>query len=89
MKAFAITEVKRKGGQERQRLSRQSAHAGTHAAAERPAETQQKPRPSQSKNLNSSLSTESGSPRETFAAAGDLANKLQERLLDKVAGKWF
>lgn len=46
MKAFAITEVRRKGGQERQRLSKQSAHAATQATAGRPAETQQAERPS-------------------------------------------
>jgi uncharacterized protein YdaU (DUF1376 family) len=64
MKAFAITEVRRKGGQERQRLSRQSAHAEAHATAGRPAERQQAERPSQVTKITSSLSTESVSARE-------------------------
>jgi uncharacterized protein YdaU (DUF1376 family) len=93
MKALAITEVRRKGGQERQRLSREAtqaeANARAQAAAGRPAAGQQPARPSPRTNLNSSLSTESGSARESFTAAGDLATKLQDRLLDKVAGKRF
>jgi uncharacterized protein YdaU (DUF1376 family) len=111
MKAFAITEVRRKGGQARQQISKASAQAEAHAAAGkaagRPAEKQQAERPSQRTNLTSTLSTESGSAREpqpplgagshrddTVApaapkSAADLASKIQERLLDQVAGKRF
>lgn len=69
MKAFAITEVRRKGGQARQQLGKQTAHAEAQAtaakAADRPAETQQTGRPSpRTYKQNSSLSTESGSARE-------------------------
>lgn len=101
MKAFAITEVKRKGGQERQRLSRQSAHAGTHAAAERPAETQQKRRPSPNTKIETLSSIQSGSAREPQPLGagsltpdpdapktfGELATKLQEQLINRAAAK--
>ena len=111
MKAFAITEVRRKGGQARQQLGKVTAQATAHAEAQAPAaspaEMQQRPTPSPRTNLTSSLSSESGSARDPLpprgagshrddttppkpaTAAGDLASKLQERLLDQVAGKRF
>jgi len=103
MKAFAITEVRRKGGQERQRLSKQSAQAATQATAGRPAETQQTERPSHRTYKNSS-SIQSGPAREPLPpqgagslrgdedspkALGSFTSGLQSRLLEQAAGKKF
>jgi len=104
MKAFAITEVKRKGGQERQRLGKVAAHAGAAATAGRPAETQQNRRPSPITKIESLSSTESGSAREpqpplgagsshddgrSPKTLGSFTSGIQSRLLEKTAAKKF
>jgi uncharacterized protein YdaU (DUF1376 family) len=95
MKAFAITEVRRKGGQERQRLSKQTAHAEAQATAGRPAESQQAARPSHRTIHKSSTelvaardplpSVEAGSSRDA-QAIGSFTGGTISRLLEQAAG---
>jgi uncharacterized protein YdaU (DUF1376 family) len=104
MKALAITEVKRAGGKERQRLA---AEARARAEAEQATGRQQSRQQKSSsggdlppRTINNPSSSESGSAREPqplegagsldpAKPLGSLTSGVASRLLEKAAGKRF